>query len=116
MQRIGALQLVIIILVLATALVHLGLGAQQLQDGMMGGMMFILNGFGYIGLLAALYLPLPIKFVTQNRALVRWALMAFAVITILAWLAIGIRDIVGYSTKSIEVILIVLLLIESRQK
>ena len=116
MQRIGTLQIGIIILTIATALVHLWLAYEQLSIGMMGGTMFILNGLGYLGLLTALYAPLPIEFVTKNRSLVRWAMIAFAVVTILAWAAIGERNAIGYSTKAIEVVLVILLFVDSRQK
>ena len=116
MQRIGTLQIGIIVLTIATALVHLWLAYEQLTIGMMGGVMFVFNGLGYLGLLTALYVQLPIEFVTQNRSLVRWAMIAFALVTILAWAAIGERSVVGYSTKVDEVVLVILLFVESRQK
>jgi len=45
--------------------------------------LFILNGIGYIGLLGAYFLP--ISFFQNRHKLVRWALIGFAIITILAW-------------------------------
>ena len=116
MHRIGTLQIGIIVLTMATALVHLWLAYEQLTIGMMGGIMFVLNGLGYLGLLVALYVRLPIEFVTKNRSLVRWALIAFALVTILAWAAMGARNEIGFIDKAIEVVLIVLLFVESRQK
>jgi len=116
MQRIGTLQIGVIVLTVFTALVHLWLAYEQLTIGMAGGVMFVFNGLGYLGLLAALYLPLPIEFVNQNRSLVRWALIAFALVTILAWAAIGERSLIGYTDKTIEVVLVILLFVESRQK
>jgi hypothetical protein len=102
----------IIILTLATALIHLTLNFPDV--------IFILNGLGYLTLVAALFLRVPIQFVSQNRALVRWAFIAFTAITILGWLAIGDKTLpngmLGYITKVIEIILIALLFIETRKK
>lgn len=118
--RIGGLQVGIILLTLATAVIHLYLGLVQVSIGMMGGVMFLANGAGYIGLLGALYLRLPIAFFSQNRSLLRWALVALAAVTILGWLAIGDKSLpggwLGYFDKAIEVALIALLVIEARQK
>jgi len=114
--RIGALQIGVIVLTLATALIHLWLGILQLTMGIMGGVMFVANAAGYVGLVGALYLTLPIDFLTKNRSLVRWTLVAFAAVTILGWVAIGSRDMLGYIDKIIEVVLIALLVIEARQK
>jgi hypothetical protein len=74
---------------------------------------FILNGIGYLTLLAALYLPIT-RLVPYQRA-VRWALIGYAALTILAWVAIGERTPLGYSTTAGEVALIALLLIEGRR-
>ena len=107
--RIGALQIGIILLTIATALVHLGLGISTPL------VMFILNGIGYLVLVAALYLPIPQ--LVPYRALIRWALVAFAAVTIVGWILIGDKTlIIGYPTKVVEVILIVLLVMEARQK
>jgi len=118
--RLGGIQIGVILLTFATAVIHLILGLSQISIGMMGGVMFIANAAGYLGLLGALYLRLPIQFLSQNRLLIRWALVAFAAITILAWLAIGDKTLpdgmLGYATKAIEVVLIGLLVIESREK
>ena len=74
---------------------------------------FILNGIGYLTLLAALYLPIT-RLVPYRRA-VRWTLIGYAALTILAWVAIGERTLLGYSTTAGEVALIALLLIEGRR-
>jgi hypothetical protein len=74
---------------------------------------FILNGIGYLTLLAALYLPIT-RLVPYQRA-VRWTLIGYAALTILAWVAIGERTPLGYSTTAGEVALIALLLIEGRR-
>lgn len=106
--RIGALQIGVIVLTIATALVHL-------QRGIEFGMpMFIANGIGYLVLVAALYAP--IAFLMPYRKWVRWALIAFTLVTIIGWVAIGDKaEMVGWITKAIEVALVVLLLLDMRQ-
>jgi hypothetical protein len=75
--------------------------------------LFILNALGYVGLLAALYLPLPV--VSDYRSMVRWALLGYTALTIVLWIFIGARGPYAYTNKAIEVVLIVLLWLESRQ-
>jgi hypothetical protein len=94
----------ILLLGLATAIIHLQLAFPDV--------MFILNGLGYLGLLAAYFLPIPIF--QERHNLVRWALIAFAAVTIIGWVLIGERSTLGYVDKTIEVLLIILLLVDSR--
>ena len=93
------------VLTLMAAIVHL---SRLFPDPV-----FILNGIGYLTLLAALYLPIS-RLVPYRRA-VRWTLIGYAALTILAWVAIGERTLLGYSTTAGEVALIALLLIEGRR-
>jgi hypothetical protein len=76
-----------------------------------------LNGIGYLVLLAGLFLNIP--FARDNRNLVRWVMIAFAAVTILAWVAIGDKSwpggALGYFTKLVEILLIVLLFMDRRQ-
>ena len=102
---IGPLQWGIIVLTIATAGIHLSL--------LFPDVLFILNGLGYLTLLAALYLP--ISALANYRPWVRWALMGFAALTIILWVIMGTRDSLAYVDKAIEVVLIVLLFIESRR-
>ena len=95
----------VIVLTLIAASVHLSL--------LFPDPAFILNGLGYLVLLAALYLPIP-WLVSRRRAL-RWVLVGYATLTILLWTAIGERNALGYLTTADEVALLLLLLIESRQ-
>ena len=99
----GALQIGIIILTLATALIHFSL--------LFPDLLFILNGLGYLTLLALYFLPIPIA--RENRSLVRWLYMGYVVITILAWVAIGDKSwpagALGYLAKTIEIVLLGLL-------
>jgi hypothetical protein len=98
----GALRAGIAVLTLATALIHLQLNFPD--------PMFILNGLGYLVLLAALLLPSLARY----RRLVRWALIGYAALTIFLWLLLGARTPIGYIDKVIEVALISLLLLDAR--
>jgi hypothetical protein len=95
----------VVLLTLTTATVHLSL---LLPDPA-----FILNGLGYLALLAALYLPIP-RLVPYRRA-VRWALIGYAVLTLLLWVAIGERTPLGYATTAEELALVALLVLEGRR-
>jgi len=103
--KFGLLQIGIILLTLATAVMHFIL--------IFPDTIFILNALGYVGLLAALYLPLP--FLSDYRPVVRWALIGYTALTIVLWIFIGARGPYAYTTKTIEVVLIVLLWLESRR-
>jgi hypothetical protein len=102
--RFGALQIGIILLTIATAVIHIVLAFDWL---------FYANALGYLGLLALLYLPVPA--VAPYRGTVRWVLIAYTAVTIIAWIFIGTRDPLAYLTKAIEVVLIVLLYMEGQQ-
>jgi len=103
--KFGPIQIGIVLLTLATAFIHFSL--------LFPSAMFILNGLGYLTLLAAYFLP--VSFLQKNHALVRWAYIGFTLITILAWIAIGDKTfLLGYITKVIEIALIVLLWIDRK--
>ena len=102
----GTLRLGIIVLAVATAATHLYLGLVA------GLPLFVLNGLGYLVLLAAIYAPIPGLNPYKNAF--RWALVGFAALTILLWIAIGERSVVGYADKLVEILLIVLLTAELR--
>jgi len=97
----GPLQIAIVLLTMATAFIHFSL--------LFPDVLFILNGLGYLALLAAYFLPA----LRSYRSQVRWAFIGYAAITILAWLFMGEKSwpagAMGYITKVIEVILIILL-------
>ena len=101
---LGPLQWGIILLTTATAVMHFVL--------IFPDVLFILNGLGYMGLLAALYLPLPQ--LVRFRPVTRWVLMGYAALTVLVWIFIGQRDMYAYINKIIELLLIGLLWLESR--
>jgi hypothetical protein len=124
--RFGALQVAICVLAAATAAVHIYLGVvthimvatQPEATAAAGGAatlgffatLFYLNGLGYIVLTTAHYHPAFARF----RRLTRWALIALAAATIVAYFALiqGQYDAMGIADKIAEVVLIVLLVIE----
>jgi hypothetical protein len=101
----GLLRIGVILLTVGTATIHLYLGLQ-------GFPLFVLNGLGYLGLLAALILPIPR--ISEYRILVRWVLVGYTALTIFLWILVGARNAIGYTDKAIEVCLVALLLIETR--
>jgi hypothetical protein len=100
-----AVRIGVVVLTVITAIVHLSL--------LFPDPVFILNGSGYLTLLAALYLPIPQ--LVPHQPLVRWILIGYTMLTILAWVAIRERTLLGYSTTVVEVALVILLLIEDRR-
>ena len=106
--RMGRLQVGIVILTVTTAVIHLTL-VHSLMD-----IAFVLNSLGYLALLAVLYLPVP--FFVGRRGLVRLALMGLAALTIIAWIVMGDKSWwLGYVTKAVEMVLIVLLWLENQR-
>jgi hypothetical protein len=126
----GPLDLGICVLVAATALVHLYLGAatsvmlatQPAQVASLGGTaalammtaLFYANFAGYVVLGAARYLPALRRF----RQITTWALIAYTAVTVLAYFALaqGQYDGFGFADKACEVLLIALLLIDGRRR
>ncbi|MCX6045089.1 MAG: hypothetical protein NT075_08245 [Chloroflexi bacterium] len=102
---LGVQDYVIILLTIATALVHFIL--------IFPDPVFILNGLGYLVLVAGLYLPLPQ--LNAYRAQIRWVLMAYTALTVLLWVFMGARATIAYIDKLIEVILIILLWMKSQK-
>lgn len=94
----------IIGLTLTTANIHLGLG----------GVLFTLNGLGYLGL-AALFLigaaaPMPI--VQRFSWFPRLALVGYAAMTITGYLVMGPYFTLGFITKGIEAVLIAAVVVD----
>ena len=92
----------IFLLALGTAAIHLYLGLS------FGNTLFVLNGLGYLGLLAALQLPIPQ--LTRFRPIARWALVGYTALTIVLYFIDNPGMTIGYVDKAIEVALIALLL------
>ena len=116
---------VIIILVLATAVLHLAASVDQvLFPGGVPDPLFLLTGLGYLGLLGAYFLPIP--FFQQRHKLVWQVLFGYVILTIVAWVVIWVginvigngvpffsRDsIYGVPAKIIEVVLLTRLWME----
>jgi hypothetical protein len=101
----NALRAGVVLLTLGTAVIHLQLAFPDPA--------FILNGLGYLALLAALYLPIPQ--LARYRNAVRWVLIGYTTLTILLWILFGARTPIGYTAVTIEVALIALLLLEARR-
>jgi hypothetical protein len=88
----------------ATAYIHLGLG----------GLLFTLNGLGYIGLagLVVIGAAAPSRIVERFSWFPRVALMGYTAMTIAGYLAMGPFFTLGWIAKGIEVALIVLLAVD----
>jgi hypothetical protein len=93
---------VILELTLATALIHLSLG----------GMLFALNGLGFVGLGAAYAIAVvgPAPLIQRFGWLPRLGLAAYAAATIGAYLVIGPYFTLGWVTKAIELAIVGLVL------
>lgn len=120
-MKLTSKQYLIVVLVLATALLHLFAAFDKtlFPDG--PDPLFTLNGLGYIGLLGAYFLPIP--FFQQRHKMVWWALFGYIILTIVAWIVIWvgfsvIRDgmpffshdsLYGVPAKIIELVLLYLL-------
>jgi threonine/homoserine efflux transporter RhtA len=77
--------------------------------------LFSANAAGYVALTVALYHPHPV--LRRYRRAVRWALIGFAALTVLACFALaqGHVDAFGVADKLIEGLLIALLVVEDRR-
>jgi hypothetical protein len=100
----GPLRIGVIVLTVGTAMIHLYLGLK-------GFRLFILNGLGYLTLLAALTLPIPR--LSDYRSLTRWVLVGYTTLTIFLWILVGARNSIGYADKIIEIVLVALLVLEA---
>jgi hypothetical protein len=95
-------RLAIVTLTIATGWIHLTLG----------GLLFTLNGAGY--LVAAVAMVLPLALAMRFRWLIRIGLVGYALAAIVGWYLMGPRYDLAYIAKAIEVALIALLLLEIR--
>jgi hypothetical protein len=94
----------IVALTLATAYIHFSLG----------GLLFLLNATGYVGLAAliAIGAAAPIALVERFSWFPRVALLGYTLTTIVAWAIMGPYFSLAYIAKGIEVALIVLLAVD----
>ncbi len=101
--KLSGRQIGIVLLAVATAVIHLILGIQ------FGNVLFILNFLGYIALVVALYF---LPQLASQRATIRWILVGYAALTVILYFVMGEEPFssgLGLATKAIEVILIILL-------
>ena len=116
----------IIITTLVTAILHLVAAFDKVLFPENPDPLFILNGLGYLGLLGAYILPIPLF--QQRHNLIRKVLIGFALLTIAAWIFIWViqyviingtpffshDSIYGVPAKIAEVVLISLLLADKQ--
>jgi len=95
----------IIIFTLATALLHLSLFP------ILGLDPIFLNGFGYLALLGAYFLPIP--FLQQRHGLIWWLFFGYTILTIILWVILGDKNfsastssMIGYFAKAAELFLL----------
>lgn len=103
----------VIVLTVITALIHLVLGVGQLPGPF--GIVFVLNGLGYLALLAGLYF---IPQVAHMRSMIRWVLLGYTAVTFLGYFILNpdaFSSPLGLFDKAVELILMVLLWMERSQ-
>ncbi|MGB0386034.1 MAG: DUF7475 family protein [Ardenticatenaceae bacterium] len=106
--HLGPLQWAIILLTLATAIIHFALAIPKFG---FFDILFYLNGLGYLVLLADLYF---IPQLANYRALVRALFIAYTLLTIVLFFIMNSTyGPVGLATKAIEALLLVLLVRQS---
>lgn len=103
----GLIRAGIVVLALVAAGIHFSL--------LFPDLVFILNGLGFLALLAAYIAPLPIF--QKNKNIIRWAFIGYTALTIAAWVILGDKSMpLGWLTKGVEVLLILLLLADQRNE
>lgn len=110
--RFGVVQIAIVFLTLATAYIHLRVSDYAPFD-LFGINSFLLAAVGYVGLLLALYLPIPL--LQRYQRVSRWLLILYTAGFVISWAVMGQRITEAYIDKAIEVVLIIFLLVEDRQ-
>lgn len=104
-RAIGALlTAAIVALAGATAYIHL----------MLGGLLFTLNGLGYVGLASLIVIgaSAPVAIVERFSWFPRLALIGYTATTIVGYLVMGPFFSLGFIAKGIEVALVALLVVD----
>lgn len=101
-------QIGIVVSNLATALLHLSLLPSMGPDPI------ALNGLGYLGLLGAYFIPMPI--LQENHKMAWWGMFGYTALTFVLWIIMGDKNFVfgeqsaiGYYAKAAEIFLMVFL-------
>lgn len=101
----------IILCTVITAAIHIFLSFQFVDAP---DPIFLLNGLGYLLLIAALYAPWPV--LVRYRGYSRWLLIGYTALTIILWAVLGARTPIGYFDKLVEIALLLLLWLENQQQ
>jgi hypothetical protein len=108
-------RILILLAGLFTAIVHLiFLNIPALRGQGQLDVLFTLNGLGFFAFLAAFFFDIPL--VRQYQRWVNWGFLAYTAVTLIAWIAMGARNALGYITAVDEVALIALLWMYLRQE
>lgn len=98
---------------LATAFLHLSLFPYFNEQGRPLDPIF-LNGMGYLGLLGAYFMPMPMF--QKNHKMAWWGMFGYTALTIVLWVILGDKNFVagtssatGYYAKAAEVLLMAFL-------
>ncbi len=103
---LGAAGVFVILLALATAVIHFSLVSDEFDKGATGyGTLFILTGIGYLAGLALMYVPASV--LAPLRSVGRVLLVGIAVAAVVTYISLGYFDTLGWVTKGIEVMLVV---------
>ncbi len=107
-MKLTGTQIGIVVSNLATALLHLSLLPSMGTDPI------ALNGLGYLGLLGAYFMPMPIF--QENHKLAWWGMFGYTALTFVLWIILGDKNFVagtssaiGYYAKAAEIFLMVFL-------
>ena len=109
---LGPLAAGVILLTLITAAIHFYLAPIEFGTGAtLFGVLFVLNGLGYLTMLAVIYAP--VGFLAPYRLAARMILIVIAAASIGAYFYVGVFDTIGWVDKAVEAGLIVVVLIET---
>lgn len=91
-MKLTGKQIGIVLTTLATAVLHIAAGFDPVLFTSGPYTLFILNGIGYLALLGAYFLPVPLF--QQRHDWVRWVLFSYAILTIVLWVYIFVYQFV----------------------
>lgn len=109
MATMNSRRYVIVLLAVVVGLIHL-----IVLGFLFGGVQWlpILNGLGYLALIAALYF---IPQLAGMRPLIRWALIGYTALTFVLYFIFDsdpLHNVLGLATKAMEVVMIILLFMD----
>lgn len=107
----------IIVLVTITGAIHLVLGINGVLNGSLDMVMFVLNGLGFFGLLAAMFMK-NIPFFESRRKLATILMISFAAITFILFFVVNgflYWNVAAVFSKAAELLLIIIGFVYLRQ-